>query len=849
MIEDRNSLVTLVAPAGFGKTTVMRQFYDALARDEQPIAWLNLDSRDNDFTKLLSHLHRVLSHFIPLGTMAVLSASNGKRTYAGHVHEAAQMFDAVASSTATFTLFVDDLDSVESPRAIRLIHDLISVLNPGQRVVIGARSLRSLPLMSLATWDRQTVLGVEALRFDSAETARFLGCQRGFDLSDSDVEKFHARTGGWPAGQRLALMARSPALAPTAWIDGLSGRAPVFTSYFAGKVLGRLPQNLRRFLVSIGGFDRVSGAMCDHVFDREGSHQILAEMVERNLFISQVGVGAEWFAVHPLFHDFLKGELRCVAPAALASVRRKAAQWFWSMGMIDEAIDHALAAEDWTLAANIIEESALAQIRVGLVQKVCCWMGRLPSGEFVSRPNLQRARAYAMTAIYRFSEAREALAHSVEDEVEAHVQAAMLCEWNDRHDHAAAEIAKVADRLSSGDGLMYSACQILRGNLALISGNFEAARQLLDTAKVGYRKGRRGLLASTFTLCFEGVLEMMQGHDKDGLERFEKAFAQASGVGAALAASYLADAHYDRDDLVQAGALARRYLHQVRDGAPPDNIILAYRTAARIAFVAGDNSGSEELLAELSDLGDDRDLPRLKASAWIERSRQALILGNNCAARKFSRPWMVEGATGMPEYLYPQEIDDSQIASFRLELVLGDPEIAATRLEESLRQARISGRKRRELRLKLLLAQALAITGKRGPAMRMLEEILLVGSRNWMIRIFADEPWHLSQLLDEFSRTNRFVNETYLQHLKAATAQRLCPGGGGVTVSPSEMLTAKELEVITLVAEGRANKEIANLLKITDNTVETHLRNINQKLDTRKRTEAVARLREIGVLR
>jgi two-component system NarL family response regulator len=62
-------------------------------------------------------------------------------------------------------------------------------------------------------------------------------------------------------------------------------------------------------------------------------------------------------------------------------------------------------------------------------------------------------------------------------------------------------------------------------------------------------------------------------------------------------------------------------------------------------------------------------------------------------------------------------------------------------------------------------------------------------------------------------------------------------------------LTARELEVLTLVADGKSNKEIATLLSITEGTVKSHLSAMLGKLDARDRTQAVTIALKRGLLR
>jgi DNA-binding CsgD family transcriptional regulator len=62
-------------------------------------------------------------------------------------------------------------------------------------------------------------------------------------------------------------------------------------------------------------------------------------------------------------------------------------------------------------------------------------------------------------------------------------------------------------------------------------------------------------------------------------------------------------------------------------------------------------------------------------------------------------------------------------------------------------------------------------------------------------------------------------------------------------------ISERELEVLTLLSAGQSNKQIAQRLNVSPNTVKTHVANLFAKLDARRRTEAIVRARELGVIR
>jgi LuxR family maltose regulon positive regulatory protein len=344
---------------------------------------------------------------------------------------------------------------------------------------------------------------------------------------------------------------------------------------------------------------------------------------------------------------------------------------------------------------------------------------------------------------------------------------------------------------------------------------------------------------------------MLLGNTRASLQRFKSALDMANGAAKSAPMTYLADALYGRGELAQAGSWAEENLHLNRHIAPTDVVILGHRTAARVNYLAGNLDRTEALLAELADIGDARGVPRIKAAAWLERSRIALLRGDNESAERYfalgSDPGNWQAHAGVR--YYPHELDDVVVASARMDLVLGDAGEAANRLEEAITEADDTGRRLRRWRLQSLLAQAYSRLRRRKYALILLQNVMKQTEEAGLIHIFSDEPWALSDLLYELRETSHGIDKDDLD--KVIAAIRLVSGRSEVLVAPRAQygsLTMREVEVLKLVADGKPNKELARILNISDNTVESHLRRIYQKLETKNRTQAVARARDKGLL-
>jgi DNA-binding CsgD family transcriptional regulator len=80
-------------------------------------------------------------------------------------------------------------------------------------------------------------------------------------------------------------------------------------------------------------------------------------------------------------------------------------------------------------------------------------------------------------------------------------------------------------------------------------------------------------------------------------------------------------------------------------------------------------------------------------------------------------------------------------------------------------------------------------------------------------------------------------------------APRAAPASPGNPAAQAALgISGRELEVLQELAAGRSNKEIAARLGLSPNTVKTHIARLFEKLEARRRTEAINRARELGIV-
>lgn len=853
VLDAPQALVAVVAPAGFGKTTLLAQLHEACAAAGHPLAWLTLDARDNDPRRFVTYLRAVISRFTVVPEAVTIAPGPGH--YFGLGAEAASLLDALAAA-GPCTLFLDEVEKVDAPEVLRLLQELFDAVQDGQRLVIGARSLNSFALSAQRLRGRLLHIEAQKLRFDADETRSFFATYPGRALETGEIAQVHARTEGWPAAIRLVALALSGQRDPARWLAALSGRTESIATYLAENVLYGLPPDAARFLVYSSVLEPLNGELCDAVLGRDDGAALLAGFARGNLFLTPFAADTTpSFRFHALFRDFLQAELARLDPEAIPGLHRRAAAWYRTRRRYAPAVEHALAAGDATLAAGIMAECALDFVAIGQVETVAGWLDALSPATIAAQPELQRPRAYAMIALHRYAEAEDALVHCRRgacggSALEVTILLALMHEFADRHDLARAEIAEYTPLIDSRKDMLNGIARNIMAYHAISRGAFGEAALLLAAAKSA-PQGHPDGWADTYAACFEGLIDLAQADPRSALARADAAAARAGGVGAAIAAVYRAQALYELDDDVGAWSLLEEQLSLIRAATDLDTAIICYRTAARAAFLAGSETHVELLLTELAELGDARGAPRPRAAAWLEKSRFALLRGDPEAARRHldlganPRLWSVHAGFELTAH----DPEQPEVASLRLDLAAGAAERAIAPLRALVERAERGGRRLRRLFLQNLLAQAYDAAGQRPLALRTLEQALAAAAPCGVLRVFADEPWSLAGLLEEIAARPGRIDSAFLRRLGGAVA-KLDRRRVALAASRASraLLSPRETAILRLVADGRTNKEIARLLGVTDNTVETHLRRVNQKLETHTRIQAIARAREIGLL-
>jgi LuxR family transcriptional regulator, maltose regulon positive regulatory protein len=868
-------LVLVCTPAGFGKTTLLA---DWAADATLPVGWLSLDPDDNEpmrfWRYVVAALDRVAGR---LGEQIVplLSPDSGTSTH-GVV---TALINRLQAQPDELALVLDDYHLIDEPAIHDSLGFLLSHLPPRLHLAIASRSDPPLPLARLRASGQLAELRAADLRFTPREAAAFLREVWKLDLPPEAVAALEDRTEGWAVGLQLAALSLQGRPDTDAFLDAFTGTHRYVLDYLSEEVLGRLPDQVRRFLLQTSILERLSGPLCDAVTGDSDGQGMLEELERANLFLVPLDEERRWWRLHHLFADLLRARMLQTKPDLVPELHHRAAGWCEQHGLIDEAIRHALAAGDTPWATQLVEEHLGETLRSGESVALARWLSLLPDDTVRSRPGLCLAKAMTELNLDHLESAERLLEHAERafdhhgrepSEFEVPTSGGMVAQVSaaiallraelayDRADpDAVAAFARAALAHMAEDELGPR----LFARSLLVGADWMTGR-VVDTEPAFAELLAEGRAAPAaypvLRTCFMlGLVQQAQGKLGAALRTYREGLRLAT-EGDWFSVYHAGEAHvgiaqvlYQRNQLDEAHQHAIQGVECCRQVIELTELDIALVALAWVRQAMGDPDGALEAMEEACRTYSRADVVALAYPAWSERARLLLTLGRVEEAARWTRE---QGLTEHDEVSYLREGDHLVLA--RVLLAQSRPDRALGLLERLDALAASQGRIRSLLEIRALRALALQAAGEHQGALTLLAETLELAAPEGHVRVFADEGPPMAALLRSLLGTRRRARAAagagtehlhrVIQAFQPATTQ--ADSTVRAVLGLIEPLTDRELEVLRLLAAGRRNRDIAAELVVTLETVKKHTSHIFDKLGVTNRTEAVAHARRLGLI-
>lgn len=878
-------LTLISAPAGYGKTTLMS---DWLSRSQVGVAWLSLDTSDNDPARFLIYfiaaLQRVDEH-IGADIQAALRESQvqpGEMLLTRLVSE-------IAAMAERFVLVLDDYHLITAQPIHDALNFLIEHLPPTVHLVIAGRTDPPLPVSRLRVRGEVTEIRTGDLRFTAEEAAAFLNDLMGLGLSSKDIAALEARTEGWIASLQLAALSMQGREDKQDFVAAFSGSHRYVIDYLVDEVMSRQPETIQTFLRQTSILDRFCAPLCDAVcsFRTTGqetttSRQILRQLKDDNLFLIPLDDKRRWYRYHHLFANFLGQRLREQEPQHIPELHRRASQWYEDEGLTDDAIQHALTAGDLERATRLVDQIAASLIVRRNPNGLLSWINHLPPDRCQNYPMLCVWHTWAVLFVgqldaveplLQIAEANRAKAPHLPIPGYATTVRAYLANQLGDLSKAIALSEQALEQMSDApldqDTLIHQGAAVIwLGVNYRHLGDLDRARQLfVEAASLNLQAGN--IYAALATREQLADMAMMQGQLRQAAEYYRQGLQMAQqwsdqegkGRGVLPAATGphlgLGTVLYQWNDLAGAAPHIQRAIELGELGGDWWRMH-GYRMLAYLKQAEGDYETAYNLLQKSCAVIDTLSVRQMNVATepgldqlriLLSRARPEMAhLLTDLAQRIDTRGWQPDDDVDFsnPEdYAYESEYSDLA----RSLIALDRASEALPLLERLLTAAQSMERHGDAIRYLTLQALAFHAQGDTSAALTNLNQALTLAEPEGYVRIFVDEGEPMAALLRQAA--SRDIAPGYVERLLAAfpDAQRTSDSlRGDQSTDLVDPLSDREIEVLRLMAAGLRHKEIGEQLVISLNTVRHHTRNIYGRLNVNSRAQAIAKARELNLL-
>jgi LuxR family maltose regulon positive regulatory protein len=865
--------LTLVsAPAGYGKSTLVSCWLESC---DIPSAWVSLDQNDSDLSIFVSYfLAAVQTVFPGFGreTQTFLNAADSPPA----AMLARTLINELDQVENEFILVLDDYHLIRE----KTVHNLLAALlthPPGpMHLVLATRRDPALPLSELRVRGQMTEIRVQQLRFSVTEAATFLRQVMELEIDDRTAAIIEKKTEGWIAGLRLAALSLSQQTDLDRILEHLPEESSYVMDYVTEEVITQQPPEIQKYLMTTSILNRFCAPLCEAVCPADaesgkcvmGGQKFLESLQQANLFVIPLDNQQHWFRYHHLFQRLLKHQLeRRFSLEKVSELHKIAGKWFADNGLIEEALHHQLAADDIPAAARLVAYHRHDLMNREEWHRLRRWLRELPRDIIEKDPELLMVEAWLLIGWAEMAEVKdriEALLTAVPPD--SALRKNLEGEWDTLcsllHYHVAdcrnalAFAQQAMEKLPREHKSIRGLALMLLGMSYQMAGDLGKAHSVVLEAlkeKDSHHSTYQGRVMLTF--CFIDYMEADLNRVLQVAEQVAR-LGQEAGLAELIAHGYyfLGISHYDRNDL----AAAVNNLLSVAKGSYVVNshnfAFSAFALALTYQALGRPDQAREMAESVVNHALEIHNISLLQTAEAFQAElaiRQGDIAGVTHWAKTFDpEPFFTAYRFYVPQITFAkwfmaQDTTDSRRQAAKL----------LSRLHDFFTSTHNS-----RIQIDVLAMQALLhdARGDEPAAMSALERAITLAEPGGLIRPFLDLGPKMFDLLNRLAKQN--ISVKYVgQILTAFRKERTGPGRTSpddVADMPpysmnsplDESLTNRELEILALLAQRMRNKEIAEKLFISPDTVKRHTINLYSKLNVHNRREAAKKATALGIL-
>lgn len=851
----QGQVLLISAPAGFGKTTLAASW---VRQADWPVAWLSLEEADDDPVRFFAYFIAALQRLdaaVGRGLEAILAAGE----LPSHAALVTTLVNDLAGLSSPCLCVLDDFQVIQDQAIQSALHDLVLHQPPCFHLMLVTREDPPLPLSRLRVQNQLVEMRVGDLRFSPQEASQFLLEGMGLALSPQILAVLEDRIEGWVAGLQLAGLSLQGREDTADFAASLGGGHRYILSYLTEEVLRRQPEAVQAFLLSTSVLARLTGPLCEAVTGQPGGAEMLEKLSAANLFLIPLDDEQRWYRYHHLFADLLRNQLRHSQPDRLRELHGRASAWYEAQSMPGEAVDHALAAQDYARVVKLLDQHAFPVIMQGYVKTAEHWLQALPAHwqRASLRTNLTLAWMQLMRGYYAqvapslaaveaaLADGAGAEAEAAEIRVETLALRANLLQVQGQLTDSVAFARQALEQAAPESVMVRGSAYLALGGAYRQMGDLVAAMAACEQSiQLSRMAGSR--VAEMLAVSIQALMAGQCGRLHYAVDVCTQAIQAVEREGTArplivgTVYNALALIYYEWNRLEAVEDLLARSVQLNTLSGHPASLTFAKLAGARLAQAGGDLTASAGLLAEARDLFGQGVPSWLGPEILAQHVSLCLAQGNPEIAEA-----VVRQGGFVPGEAVNYRNETVQLAYLRVLLHLGR-KAAPHRLaqgrelaDQVLASAEAGQRLGIALSARVVQALIQSTMGDQAGGLETLALALELAEREGYVRSFVDEGEAMRSLLQRVPASD--VHFAYVRDLLTSFPHLEAPVPPQTHEELVEPLTDRELDVLRLLAQGLTYKEIAGKLVVSVNTVRFHVKGIYGKLGAEKLSQAVER--------
>nr|WP_198046860.1 LuxR C-terminal-related transcriptional regulator [Cupriavidus taiwanensis] len=862
----------------------MAQLYDALRGSGEAVGWTSLAEIGSSLHEVAMHCAAAASQVVPDLEQAMQTLFEAQRNVSPET-VSAMLCNELEKVDGDFYLFVDDFHVLAATAAERLYECLLRDAPERMHFAVASRTEPSFSVARLRARGGLGEVDSATLRFSMHEAELFFKSSNSTPPSTELLELACEKTEGWPAGLQLLSLSVGSGHDWDKRVHGLSGSNRDVGAFLADDVFSAQSEDVQRFLLETSILRQFNSTLCNELGQRNDSRLIIQQLQRQGLFILSLDEEDHWYRFHHLFSQFLRKRLEEVNPSQPPVLHHRAAQWFRANRMLEDAMFHAFASQDWKYAASVLDDACDALFYQGQLLSLMAWVNQIPESVLHEYPRVQLIRTWNLTLEWRFEEAESVLgsvlkrfrelvdSDSITPEAAARLHRA--------YQHRKMMLALFSDDMRTVERMCVELLVDFPDDDPYLRGSVElcllyALRELyrleavdrLDMAARGYfeRAGSQFVLVWHESILGPALFE--RGDLAEAARGYRAAVAIAHGIAGhssplgAMPAVLLAELLMERGEYEEARLLWDQYLPLCDELGLVDHLIAAYVGRARLASLFREDETAESLLQRASRFASGKSFERLYWHVVAERIRRAIQNNDITGALRIAEEAKLPRD---PAALHPSDqtttkTETMAVAWIRLALARGFIKEAEALAKRWLAFASRRSCTRTEIRMTILFAAArLASADPRG-ATRALMDALAQAAASGIVLPFVEEGdavkhtvatiYDLPEAGSDVAFTSA-LQQAYAARTDCSSKQssQSMELATGAPATIEGRLSQREIDILEFVSQGLQNKEIADRLGLVEGSVKWYMQQIYAKLGVRRRLKAYQTAKALGLLR